>query len=221
MGEVGDLVWIKLFRRIIDNPNWKKISKNPNFKNGLKFLNDYTVAEANKIMTSPEYTRAIFVRDPKERFVAQHEEYANNQGRRFLVAFCCESEGNCIDKHKKAKGFANLINSCNEAVWRPQAHRMEPKYFKTLDFIGHYENIREDSRRLLERIGAWDEYGKSGWGVDGSEEIFDSSVTRKETMVKKLKRFYKDPKLERKVERLYSADYSNALFNFTVMKLSE
>ena len=34
---------------------------------GLKVLTDYSLEEANGMLTSEEWTRAMFVRDPKER----------------------------------------------------------------------------------------------------------------------------------------------------------
>jgi hypothetical protein len=65
----------------------------------------------------------------------------------------------CLQEVKMLDGFVELVRHCNEAVWRPQGERMEPKYFKTLNFIGRYENIKKDALRLLEQIGAWEEYG--------------------------------------------------------------
>lgn len=45
-------------------------------KNGLKDLTHYGLSEANKMLTSDEWTRAIFVRDPKERVLSGYREYA-------------------------------------------------------------------------------------------------------------------------------------------------
>jgi hypothetical protein len=56
VGEVGDVSWIKLFCRMMKLKKWWKISKNPKDKNGLRYLHTYSMAEANIIMTSPEYT---------------------------------------------------------------------------------------------------------------------------------------------------------------------
>ena len=49
---------------------------------------------------------------------------------------------------------------------------MEPKYFNHLDFVGKYNSIQGDSKKLLDRLGLWEEYGQTGWGDDGSERIF-------------------------------------------------
>ena len=51
---------------------------------------------------------------------------------------------------------------------------MERKFLSTLNVIGHMGAIQTDVQALLERIGAWDKYGKSGWGPFGNESIFAS-----------------------------------------------
>jgi hypothetical protein len=94
---------------------------------------------------------------------------------------------------------------------------MEPKYFKTLNFIGRYENIKKDAPRLLEQIGAWEEYGKSGWGLDGDEAIFNANGPTRNLTGKLMTSYSR--KSERLVEQIYNMDYSNALFNFSEMTL--
>jgi hypothetical protein len=217
VGEVGDVSWIKLFRRMMKFEKWWKISKNPKDMNGLRYLHTYSMAEANIIMTSPEYTRAIFVRDPKDRLLSLFKEYSNTEGKRRLAAFCCYGSPACIKEGKKLDGFVQLVRHCNEAVWRPQGQRMEPKYFETLNFIGRYENIKKDALRLLEQIGAWEEYGKSGWGLDGNEAIFNANGPAMNVTGKLMTSYSR--KSERLVEHIYKKDYSNALFNFTEMTL--
>ena len=40
-------------------------------------------------------------------------------------------------------------------------------------FVGHMENAVQDSQRLLEQLGVWEEYGATGWGEQGDKAIFD------------------------------------------------
>ena len=40
--------------------------------NGLKYLNTYSLSEANEMLTSDKWTRALFVRDPKERSLSAY-----------------------------------------------------------------------------------------------------------------------------------------------------
>ena len=41
-------------------------------QNGLKVLTDYSLQEANEMLTSEKWTRAMFVRDPKERVLSAY-----------------------------------------------------------------------------------------------------------------------------------------------------
>jgi hypothetical protein len=79
--------------------------------------------------------------------------------------------------------------------------------------VGRLENIQEDAKRLLERIGARDEVGTTGWGRDGKESIFasgeDSEMidsVRSSTSI--------TPDVHRLLEEAYKADYNNGLFDF-------
>ena len=51
---------------------------------------------------------------------------------------------------------------------------MENKYWDTLNFVAHIEAAASDARKLLQHIGAWEEYGRTGWGKYGNESLFAS-----------------------------------------------
>ena len=51
--------------------------------NGLKYLYHYPPIEANEMLTSPNWTRAIFVRDPKDHVLSA---YLNKATLRTSVA---------------------------------------------------------------------------------------------------------------------------------------
>jgi len=71
--KVACTTWKQLFRRMGGAQDWKSqdvpkmIPHNPE-TNGLTYLHHYDLETANKMMTDPTWTRAIFVRDPKDRF---------------------------------------------------------------------------------------------------------------------------------------------------------
>ena len=96
--KVGCTVWKMLFRRMMGLPNWKAVNTrdmlpwNPH-RNGLKYLYDYNRTYASFLMTDPEWTRAIFVRDPKERLLSAYLDKGKNQ--HFIKSKCCPSSGNC------------------------------------------------------------------------------------------------------------------------------
>jgi Sulfotransferase family len=75
--KVGCTAWKQLFRRMMGYRDWKNENVhdmqpwNPE-SNGLKYLYHYDRVTASTMMTSPEWTRAIIVRDPKERFLSAY-----------------------------------------------------------------------------------------------------------------------------------------------------
>jgi len=67
-----------------------------------------------------------------------------------------------------------VVDDCHTEHWGPLTHRIEPKFWKKMNFIGHLENVQEDAKKLLQRIGAWEEHGKTGWGPNKTWPIFAS-----------------------------------------------
>lgn len=107
--------------------------------------------------------------------------------------------------------FLDLIRDCRSPHWDPQWQRMEPDFWEVINFVGKIENIEEDSRRLLEKIGAWDAVGKSGWGPNGEDPIFNKNEYPIDLEV--LGSY--TPVVDRRVEEFYKEDYGNNLFSFT------
>jgi hypothetical protein len=125
--------WRQVLRRLEDLEDWNETSSNdlphdPR-KNGLRYLYDYyRIAEASEIMTSPNYTRAIFVQDPKHRFLSVFESVRKNPIQ--VTKACCPDTpgGGCGDQTQSMLGFLNLIqNNCSNPRWEPQYYRMEKK----------------------------------------------------------------------------------------------
>ena len=49
-----------------------------------------------------------------------------------------------------------------------------------VNFVGAFSNAQNDTKVLLKRIGAWDQFG-TGWGDNGDEEIFGATKSRHAT----------------------------------------
>lgn len=221
--KVGCTVWKQLFRRMMGYEDWtsqdgtKLIPHNPE-ENGLKYLYDYSTERASEMMTSPEWTRAIMVRDPKERFLSSFLDKSVSNDHHHIISRCCK-DGSCVDAAQTVSGFLELCKVCDDEHWRPQHSRMESKYWPYVDMVGHVENAAVDARMLLERIGAWDEYGSTGWGTYGNQSIFASKevagagehATWAQWQVWK----WYNPESEAQVESFFQGDYDNPLFNFT------
>lgn len=222
--KVGCTVWKQLFRRMNGANDWlsqdeeKQLPHNPS-TNGLKYLYHYSLQEASKMMTSSEWTRAIMVRDPKERFLSSFLDKAVSNNHQHIINRCCPDDQSCVSAADTLEGFLELCGRCDDEHWRPQHDRMESKYWPYVDEVCHVETAAEDARRLLERIGAWEEYGASGWGEDGQRSMFESKgaagagehATWAQWQVWK----WYTPDTEARVEGFYQGDYENPLFNFT------
>jgi hypothetical protein len=222
--KAGCTVWKQLFRRMAGYKDWSLqeyetfIPHNPEL-NGLKYLYDYSLEEASTMMTSPEWTRAIMVREPKQRFLSAFLDKAVSNDHLHIRNRCCSEKGECVDGAQTIEGFLALCGVCEDEHWRPQHHRMENKYWPYIDQVLYVESAQRDARVLLERIGAWTEYGASGWGEKGDGAIFQSKevsgagehATWAQWQVWK----WYTPETEELVEKFYQCDYENPLMNFT------
>ncbi|KAL3940174.1 MAG: hypothetical protein SGARI_001092 [Bacillariaceae sp.] len=263
-----------LFRRINGAQHWDSqdyklvLPHNPKY-NGLKYLWDYSLEEANEIMTSPDWTRAIFVREPKQRFLSAFLDKAVGNDGWHIIKSCCrealecqgippnrkevfemidmchldtwDSRNNkivpqwnveipccaetqrCREKASTMEGFLETIQTCHDEHWVPQSTRMEQKYWKYINFVGHMENMNEDMEKLLKRIGAWEKWGATGWGSDGTSSIVEANERSQSHTTNAAARIFQwyTPEREQLVEEFYTQDYNNPLFEFKAVQLTE
>lgn len=216
-----------MFRRILGYKDWYSANPHKRKTNGLRFLNQYNITRATEIMNSHEYTRAMFVRDPKARILSAHRDkviqnhlYIEQKTR------CCPS-GECPEIVKTFAGFLRMLQQChneccNDVHWQPQSRRVERKFLEKIDFIGHLKTAHEDAKLLLQHIGAWEEFGESGWGEYRNESFMQSLSTsgrRHVTSSREHLAEYFTPELERIVEDMYASDYE--VFNLPVLNVSQ
>ena len=203
--------------------------------NKIPLFNKYSREEAEEMLFSPEWTRAVFVRDPKERLLSGYLDKAvqtdeiYRQFRRY--GNCCDNKENrgllrqCADEAKASLGgFLNHTTreNCDDVHWNPQAWRIEEKYWPIIDFVGHMDTAAEDAKTLLKTVGAWDEFGKTGWGVDGKQPFMAKAFGSKHTSGAKEKlRKYFTPELERWVEEVYKEDYESRYMKIPMNRIFE
>ena len=98
--KVGTTVFKKLFRRMMGLSDWQNenenLPHNPRF-NGLNYLFDYSTRRAWEIWNSPNWTRAIFVRDPKERLLSAYLDKAVGHNGNYVKRQCCHFHKKQID----------------------------------------------------------------------------------------------------------------------------
>ena len=207
--KVGCTVFKQLFRRMAGLKDWKKdvdpgIPHDPKF-NGLSYLYNYNVNDATEMLKSDEWTRAIFVRDPKERLLSAYLDKAVRNDGEYVARHCCTE---CGLKSSKLQGFLSVIQHCLDPHWMPQSNRMEKKFWTTVNFVGHIETAADDAKELLQQIGAWKGFGDTGWGISGKESIFQSlSMVKHSTQADTHLKEYFDTKTETLANEYYKDDY--------------
>jgi hypothetical protein len=223
--KVGCSIWKRLFRRMTGYADWKTKSPHSSTTNGLTYLYHYNVSTATQMINSPEYTKAIFLRDPKERFLSAYLDKSLHDNGSYIVGACCKTKGGCSEKAREFSGFLELTLRCLDTHWRPQSKRMEQKYIPMLDFIGHFETMEKDAKKLLERAGGWNDFGRSGWGRHGNESIFATSSDVKHATSNgtndswsRLSKYY-TPEIEQAVEEMYDSDYTISEFKLARKKI--
>ena len=155
----------QLARRIAGKSDWsiggENIPHNPAF-NGLTCLSSFNVEKATSIMTSPNWTRAVFVRDTHVRILSA---YLDKAVKRDYVKRVCGTQPETFSD------FIRLITKCKDSHWQSQRSFIDDKWWPFINFIGHIETAANDTKRLLHGIGLWEQYGKYGWG-EKNESIF-------------------------------------------------
>lgn len=220
--KAGCTVWKQLFRRMMGFKDWKEQNEElmiPHHRNnnGLKYLNDYSLEEASHMMTSPEWTRATMLRDPKTRFLSAFLDKSVGNFHKHIITKCCPDKS-CVTDAQTTAGFLELAKRCQDNHWRPQHLRVDSKYWPYIDVILHTEDSEAGAKKLLKRIGAWDQYGKSGWGEGGKRAVFQSKGTAgagEHATYSQWKVWqWFTPEIEEKIEAFYRADYENPLFGY-------
>jgi hypothetical protein len=185
--------WKRMFMRINGNENWCKIrnfnAHDPKL-NGIKVLSDYPTEIATAMLTSPSWTRAAIVREPKERVLSAFLDKAvkerNCDKGCYYITHCCnkisdeEDKEECIENGQDFKSFLTFVGKypkkCMDVHWEAQMAKIDAKWWPYIDFIGYQNNLVEDAKTLLKTLTstkdpiegrtAWERYGKSGWGND-------------------------------------------------------
>jgi hypothetical protein len=227
--KVGCTTWKQLFRRMMNISNYTEeeyvtlLPWNPEV-NGLKYLYHYNRTTASAMMTDPTWTRAIFVRDPKERFLSAYLDKVV-QNKEYVIRKCCPYSRECGAKAEQSTGnFLQLMRICTDSHWNPQSKRIrEDKYWPYINFVGHMETLYDDAKTLLQRLGAWERYGKSGWGPTRTDAIFQSKAgdagrLHATDAVSKMKT-YISPEIEKELEQYYADDYNNKVFNLKLTRI--
>ena len=169
--KVASTEWKLLFRRMMGWSYEPKIGvervakyQNPNI-NGLLTLDQYPLEVAQEMMNSPNWTRAIFVREPKERLVSAYLDkfIKRNHTNSHFFQHCCQvghilktqqEQDHCIDMiyEQNFTYFLRRTLDCHDPHWDPQLPVVDEKWWKSMTFVGYMENLSSDAKLLLQYL---------------------------------------------------------------------
>ncbi|VDI07848.1 Hypothetical predicted protein [Mytilus galloprovincialis] len=116
------------------------------YVNGLKYLINFEDNDIISMMYNDSWTKAVFVREPRERMLSSYLDKGLNDG--FIMV-------NCKRTVKTFSEFLELAKQCPNAHWESQVRA--PKYFYKKMMIGKMADISTFTEKLLTKIGAWNE----------------------------------------------------------------
>jgi hypothetical protein len=222
----GCTLFKQLFRRMYGYSNWQAHTDtfpHQPIANGLNYLYHYTPAEAQLMLTDPSWTRAIFFRDPKERLLSAYLDKALAQRGKYLRVHCCRGTLDtkrllqCQTPNIRADDalisftdfLEGIVAQCDDPHWRAQARRLPDKYWPYINFIGNMNRLEMDTKVLLQRIGAWEDFGATGWET-GAIFAGSTSVAHATHAKRKVLEYY-TPSLAKTAERLHKEDYDHPI----------
>jgi len=193
--KIASSSWKRLFARMNNNPNWCEVDIHIPKKNNLKLLRDYDEVSAYNMMTNPEWTRAVIVREPKERLLSAFLDKSIRQSDNFESKFCQRYQdfgGNleeCLLRHAEFDFFlTNFTQMTPNVHWEPLFPKIDVKWWPSINFIGYMSTLHTDSRRLLQSLysvhdddgvnaSAWDRWAMAGWPENITQNCRDNLTT--------------------------------------------
>jgi hypothetical protein len=210
--------------------------------NGLKYLHQYSFPQINEMINAPEWTKAVFVREPKERILSSYLDKTRASNNWYLQKYCCQKSHlpndtpGCgsythLQDHRSAPIMSfetflqEVVPKCPDNHWAPQYKQLPKQVWPFFNFIGHFDSIYEDTKRLLQQLlsnetgkTTWEEFGATGWGPYSNVSIFDPAasdafVTHGTGARNRLSELYTS-KAESLVEEYYVDDFGFERFGF-------
>jgi hypothetical protein len=245
--KVGCSKWKYLFRRMMGHEHVSEILHDPS-NNGLKYLSSFSKEEAQEMLTSKDWTRAVFVREPKERILSAFldkvvlNDQNENENESIFQKRCCsektfgddvEAQNDCLARNtiEDFSYFLQRTLDCPNPHWSPQLGVIDEKWWHVMTFIGYMDNYAADAEELLTSLRstekgttAWDDYGKTGWGEDGTLPFVmmnTSHLDEHTTNARdKLYQFYNKCE-EAFVEKHWAAEWEHGMYHFDQFHLFE
>jgi hypothetical protein len=101
------------------------------------------------MMTSPNWTRAIFVRDPKQRFLSAFLDKAIGNDGWHVLKQCCGSAVDCQNgTGLTRKNMHELLEVCHEDRWDSRQNILVPHWNLDVPCCDHVQQCREQAQTV-------------------------------------------------------------------------
>jgi hypothetical protein len=243
--------WKRFFSRLQGEPYWCAGYSNDSIHkskvNKLKHLSDYTIEEAQDMMTNSAWKKAIFTRHPKPRILSAFLDKAVGHSEHFVDFYCPKYSKhaggilqNCIKYHQDFHFFVQNFTATpyiqDDMHWRSIFSVIDEKWWPFIDFVGYMDNLNENTKTFLSSIhssvdgvSAWDRIGRFGWNdkdttnctiaSQSDGQFMGTSDKRHSTKARDQMLQYYTPFLEDIINERYSEDLNNPFFHFNTINL--
>jgi hypothetical protein len=232
--KVSSTVFTQLAKRLDGNPTWSNNCgniQNPLTTN-LTYLTDLPPSQAENLLLDPEWTKAIFVRDPKERVLSAYLNKAVGEPK-YVKRRCCDQRASpqvhelleCHDPDSRPivsfeEFLKVIVPHCRDGHWCRQSELLRPVQWPSIDFVGHFDRLETDTRRLLDDVlGVWEDMGATGW-PHGSLYAGSSTVGHQTGAHDRMRQYY-NRELEDIADAWYKSDYDSPFLGMTTYRLFE
>lgn len=173
--KVACTAWMQLFARLGGAPDWRA---DPHYRTDRRLLSNYPTDRCGEILNDPTWFRAVFFRDPVERLLSAYlDKFVHRAGYPVRLFGTRDVSLNefldfALDPNTDPS-IPRGLHAHTNPHWRPQMLVGNVgKFLPTMNFVGRFDHLGVDARALLEHLGLWDAYGRTGWGPIGTGSMF-------------------------------------------------
>lgn len=171
--KVGVTEWIKFFRYVIGANDYLSL---PHYKQDREsfHLRKLDISKAQTLLNDPTWTRAVFLRNPLDRFLSAYMDKIVGQAytQKIFKIGDLDEHGRPVltfpEFVEKVSNFSTIsqfadpmgLKASTDPHWKPQIMTCGLDYWlPQVDFIGNFDHIAEHTKLLLEKVGLWEDYG--------------------------------------------------------------
>ena len=210
--KIASTPWIQLFLRLEGYKDW---NADPHHRDGRPFLSDLSCSEIERYLNDPNWTKAVFFRDPAERLLSAYMDKIERGSYITKRLFNAGGGEISLNQFVEVVSDENQITSDPRGLhgktdphWMPQYMVANlAKFLPCINFVGNFSRLQEDSRALLKKVGAWEQFGRTGWGAERKEAMFESNIAKNRTVASSQVTERYSANLLARIKTAYDNDY--------------